>query len=287
MALTTNNLQVYYNPKSGIKTGNKLDNIAPGGIVKQMSIVGGTTLANGAIHVDGVDDYLSATLGETMWTTPNSAFTMELVFTPRIFDNADRFLVDSGGVFMGTFSWADLYWEMYRANATYTAGQATTNAAMNAQNVLNLTVAHNGGTSSLIYINGTQIANQTTGPTCFSAQRPALTLFNAVLGNYYKADFHAFRLYNRQLSAAEITDNRNMGIELGVTVGTPQVKIAEFRAQSGEVIPIYSLTGHEATEAFRFFVEGEKAFIPLVLTTDPLASRIRMQTSKGLRAWKK
>lgn len=287
MALITNGLQYYYNPKDGKKAGNVLNNITPGGVVKPLSVIGGTTLANGGLHMDGIDDYLTLSLTETQWRGTAKPFTIELVFTPRQLSGGDYYIFDTGGVFMGRFSWANLYWEFYRTDGGYLAGQTNSVSQLNTANVLNLAVTYGGGTSASIYFNGVLHKNQTTYSMALAAVFTDATFFNAALANYYKADFHALRIYNRALSAAELLENNNLGLELGVSTAPPMVKAGTFKAQTGDLIPVYDLAGHEAVEPFRFWLGTKKVFIPLVPVTDPAASRVRFQTPAGLRAWKK
>lgn len=285
MALVTSGLLNYWNPKDGIKAGNILNNLAPSQSANPLNLIGGTVLANGGIQIDNVDDSYSFTAPSSL-NSAGAPFTFEYLITPRQISGGD-YEVMIGGIFIGRFTWGDFYFELYNGTGTYSVGQITNFPAFNTAVAVNITFTYNG-TTLMVYANGVQAFSQNYANLRFYDPLEPVTGFSkAKYFARYRHDLHAIRLYNRALSAAELVDNYNVGLEIGLSAPVvPQVKVAEFRAQSGEMIPIYRLSGHEATEAYRLFVDGEKCFIPLVLVTDPAASRIRLQTSKGLRAWK-
>lgn len=66
----------------------------------------------------------------------------------------------------------------------------------------------------------------------------------------------------------------------------PKVKIAEIYVSSGEKIPVFNIEGHQ-DEIIRVVTPSGIGFIDTVALGDPEASSIRMNTHKGLMAWRK
>jgi len=283
MAIVTTGLQLYFNPKDGIKAGNKLNNLAPAGIAgRQANVLGGTIIANGALQMDGIDDSVNFDVTEPMWTVVSSPYTFEYVFTPRKFTTDME--VINGGIWMGTFSWGDLYWEFYNTTGGYLANQATVLAAMNSANVAYLQVVYTG-TSYNVYMNGTLLQSNSMTNHAFGIDgHTNMKISSNADMNPLKADLHALRLYNRALSTAELTTNRGETIEIGLPITKTRTGILNFHP--GVLIPVYDITGN-TSEKLRFQTAEGLQFIEVVPTTDPNASKIRIRVAGVTMALKK
>ena len=62
-----------------------------------------------------------------------------------------------------------------------------------------------------------------------------------------------------------------------------RVKIAELRLGSGDQIPVYDISGN-GIQPLRIMTSDGLGFIPLVATSDPSASRIRLRTANIVKA---
>lgn len=227
MPVVTTNLVYYWNGKDGIKTGNTLRNIAPNGTTKNMEITGGKTLANGAIALNGTTDFAKFPATESMFTTSASPYTMEMVYTPRVFSGDHA--IWEGGLFFGTFTWGKLYWEFSRNPSGNVSGQVNTVAAMNTASPMRMAVVYNG-TNAQIYINGSLVGTVAAGSThAFSASGfTTVSIAGGVSGiANYMIDLHAVRIYNRALTSSELTTNWNEGIEIGLVIAdtTPPAEV--------------------------------------------------------------
>lgn len=287
MPIVTNGLRDYFHSRDGVKSGGVLNNIAPGGPAKNMSIIGGGQIADGSIRLDAIDDYMTVPMVGAPYENYGAAYTFELVYTPRSTVNFHE-IIDAGLYFMKA-SGTDTYYEYAHSATPHTEGSHGLVSQFSSFVPMCLTFAYEGqGTQNNLrfYVNGVLrgTVNLRTAHSISAFGYNQLTLFRGLYATKVNADVWATRYYTRELSAAEITQNWNEGTQIGLSL--PKVKIAELRIGAGDVVPIYSITNHE-NQPLRINTANGIGFIELVLVTDPNASRIRMQTPAGLRALKK
>lgn len=288
MPVVTDQLLNYWNGKDGIKTGNTLQNIAPGAAAKAMTITGGTQLANGAIALDAVDDYMSAIVTGAPYETYGVPWTFELLYTPRTIGGTDLEIVDAGFYLLKVRT-ADMYTEAYHADGTNAAHEFLGITEFGTAVPMLLTLVCNGTSSIILYVNGVLKSTMTfSKQTAFSAGGyTTMALFQGNFGPKAAADVHAVRHYTKALTATEVAQNWNNGIEIGLAAPTaPLVPTGVFRAAGTVDLTVYDITDHPGERVRVQTAEGTM-FIQLVETTDINASKIRTNTPQGIRALKK
>lgn len=287
MPVVETGLLKYWNAKDGVKSGNVLANLAPSQAAHNMAIVGATyNAAGGYLQFDGVDDYV--TVNNASVYQVGGSWTFEYIWNQlNNFGTGYHAIVEGGAYFDQDHSYPGFYIEVYLGNNHQPREYVTNTIAQTGQKHY---VWRCTGTALELWINNVLIGT-TTVPNGVHMVRSTNAVFhfnNGIATTEYQARFHAHRFYQRALTTAEMTQNYNNGLEIGFGPPVvPMVKAGTFKASTGDMIPVYDLAGHEATQPFRFWLGSKKVFIPLVPVTDPAASRVRFQTPAGLRAWKK
>lgn len=276
MPVVADSLAYYWNAKDGVKAGNVLANIAPGGEARTLAITGGTYNAAGFILLDGIDDYLTLDTSGTIMNAPGS-WTMEYIFYPlnNQDDGAYHELMNAGTYLDIDFSYPGMYQETY-VGGNHLESEITDPAVIGPK-LLHYVLRHDGATMvTTMHLNGVL---RYTSPTLYGVNQwtrsgNAIVSINAgTSSTAFNLRFHALRFYGKALTNAEIATNYANGTEIGFD--TPMVKIAEFKLQ-GVTIPVYNIANH-ATQSLRVQTANGLGFIPLVPTTDPAASKIRVR----------
>lgn len=285
MPIVTNGLLRYWNAKDGVKTGNTLRNLAPGQAAENLTIAGGTYNAGGYIVLDGIDDTI--TLASAAALRRTGAWSAE--FIHYITSDPSSYNELFGGAAYVDYSPGSMYFETYPNAGSEYVYETLYDADFGAVGKILHWIVTYDGNNLTGYMNGRQAFTGAIGAAqAFAGTAEEYMQFNSeIYSTPFPSRWHAFRYYDRALSAAEAATNFSNGTEIGLS--TPEVKIGEYRVSAAGVvttIPIYSITGHE-NEPYRQQTADGKGYIPLVLPTDPLASRIRVKVAAGIRAYRK
>lgn len=291
MPIVTNGLVGYWNPKQGLSAG-AMANLAPGGAAWNLARTGTTVnAADGAIFLDGIDDYLTLPLTSFVTSVGNS-WTYEFYYTGVTEPEFHEFM-SLGGVnyIYHDANYADIYQEFYIS----TGYSADTTVNPSTPAFLSSTKRHyvfrfDAATKKLtILFNGAVVTSPTftQNVALFINPGPA-HFFRGQNAAAPAVNFHAMRVYNRALTDTELATNATNGKEVGL--GTPEVRIAIERISNGNGtftdLPVMSITGHE-TEKLRVHTAEGLGYFPIVPTTDPNASRVRVRTEDGTFAIRK
>src|SRR5690606_9751973 len=155
--------------------------------------------------------------------------TIELRFKSRTTTEQTAAGIISSALFVGNFTWSDIYIEGIFEDTTYSSGALVDYADIyDTANDFHMTLVYTGS-NIILYRNGVaQLNVPITHPV--SMLTPGHPTF-AVLSSEadiaaFPADFYLTRIYDRVLTDAEILQNYNAGKEINVTGGgtTPPVQ---------------------------------------------------------------
>lgn len=291
MPIVTDGLQAYWNAKDGVASG-QLKNIAPGGVVLPAALELGA-VANGgdlSIYLDGTDDRI-AIANHSMFTG-STAFTFEYIYTTRAIHTSGYRLLVGGSAYMDADKGVPgIYFQLMEGTSRRSFDGVT--AAIDTPQKMHIVIQYDDAANLVkLFVNGVRLVNVTNEARTmkFSLAGTTPIYFNYSSGSYtyLPINFHAARFYNRFLTEAEVSTNFANGIEIGLS--EPEVKIGVYRAKNAATgftdIPIYSITNH-AGEKLRLMTSAGVGYIPLVATTDPLASRVRVRVGTTTMAMRK
>lgn len=288
MPIHTTGLLFYWNAKQG-RSGNALANIAPGGAVLPINFVGATyDTVNGRFTFDGVDDYATlATAGTAMVTS--QSFTFEYVYEVLndFNDNDWHELLDGGAYFDHDYSVPGMYVTMWQSGARVNTTITTT--AVNDPRQMHIQWIYDAVASTIrFFVNGVKVFTRTGIGNMAFASATAMRINGGLQHPEFNVHFNAMRFYNVSLTDAQAAANYANGLAVGLT--EPEVKIGVYRAKNAAAgftdIPVYSITNHPG-EKLRMMTSDGLGFIPLVATTDPNASRIRVRVGTTTMAMRK
>jgi hypothetical protein len=158
-----------------------------------------------AITFDGVDDYstgsifVTPTFSFNFWLKPQQVKDYTPVFGINTWGNFIWHTTSNGSIYCGT-----------DVNSRFTPSSAGCGAGTVALNITqNYTYTFTSGTGSL-YKNGTLLVTSNNHQTPVSSSTyQSLFIANALGSNYAACNVYSTQIYNRALSATEITQNFN------------------------------------------------------------------------------
>lgn len=220
MAVVETGLLKYWNAKDGVKTGNVLANLAPSQAAHNMTITGATYNAAGYLAFDGVDDYTSVP-NATAYQV-GGAWTFEYIFyQSNNFGSGYHALVEGGAYFDQDHAYPGMYIEVYSgANSLPLEYVTSTISTIGLKHY----VWRCTGTTLELWINNVLIASRaiTGSRHIVSTANSTFHFNNGITTTEYQGRFHAHRFYNRSLTTAELTQNYNNGLEIGIAAPEPE-----------------------------------------------------------------
>lgn len=229
MAIVTSGLVAYYNSKQGI-SGTSWQNIAPNATGFNATLNSGAALQTDGVLYDGVDDYSSSTgsflsaLPITMevWVKHNSIATDQV--SMWLGGNAGNGFAGDKEIHLGIYGgkWGLAVDLDGGTTGVWTGGTGTTGLTGTAPaattTLTHLVLTVDASKVIKLYVNGTQVQTATGGFTNTSLS----TFTNLYFGRpylatrYSSAVMYAMRLYNRALSAAEVSQNFGESTNVGL-----------------------------------------------------------------------
>ncbi|UUV46989.1 LamG domain-containing protein [Bacillus phage vB_BanS-Thrax5] len=248
MAVVTDGLKYYWNYQSKCSASG-WENIAPSGAVLT-GVMNNITFTNSIPTFNGTNssvDFTGFTLG-----SPSSAFTIDCIvqrtggladqlthFT-KWYGTTERLNMSTSGAFQAGRETVDMYYER-GGSGTLSSPERTLGT-----NILHIVFTF---TTSLkkMYVNGQVVATQSTPNLTLPFTR---TNYNVYLGcNYYNAKntffngkIYSCRGYTKALSDAEVLQNYNNGLNIGLGSSAPIATVV-----SSTRTKISRITGAEKT----------------------------------------
>jgi hypothetical protein len=197
-------------------SGTTWTNVAPVSSSISGSLQNGAFYSNGAITLDGVDDFVDCGTNSTTAIRGSSQFTLNYWF--KKFSSGNDFLLGawdqtaSKGFFIQWFTNSTVYFGVSNGARSYNSvGLSYTS------NWYNFTLVFDGtltGATNIgkLYINGVSQSLTNVGGTATTLPTDVLSLYIGKLINYSsagKGDIANLQIYSRALSQAEITQNFN------------------------------------------------------------------------------
>lgn len=209
MPVVTNGLQLYYNSQSPDNTSTTAKDLSPNN--RNGSITGAVNNGAQGWKFDGVDDVITTAYNPNI---SRAAFTYEVWFRrPDITATARNLLSTAAGT--QYINAINATFQMQVANV---AGPNPTGSRYAANNIVHLIVAAADRNNTIVYCNGVNIGSLTSNHDGTFSGNVQIGRRGGATASPFNGDIFAVRLYNRQLSAAEVTQNFNNGIALGLAI---------------------------------------------------------------------
>lgn len=267
-----------------------LSNIAPGGPALAITMTGATYDAtNGWFTFDGVDDYGTLVTSGSLMAAAGS-FTFEYVYEPLndFTDNDWHEIFDGGMYFDHDDSVPGMYVTLFQGATRI--DQTINSAAVTTPKPMHIQWIFDAAASTIRYfVNGVKVHTRTGATGMAVTNGSSVRINGGQQHQEFNLRFKAMRWYNRALTDAEALANYNNGAAVGLS--EPEVRIAVLRiknptAGSFTDIPVYAIAGH-TNEKVRIQTPEGLGYIPIVATTDPLASRVRIRVGSTTMALRK
>jgi hypothetical protein len=203
-AIDAGNLVSY--PKSGTSTYNLTGSGATGALTNGTSF---TPLDGGAFVFDGTNDYIVFPNDTNL---DNQALTMESWCYLNTTTTQDAFLFEKGQVNTQYSNFCDNAGNFYfRTMGLSNQDLTFTTSTYISPNTWNHVVCTYGAGTKTIYVNGTQVAQQTglTGTISTNTTGLFLGAYGPGTGYFLNGKIAESRVYNRALTAAEVLQNYN------------------------------------------------------------------------------
>lgn len=201
MPIVTTGLQLYYNNLNPANTATVADDLSPNG---RNGTISGTVnnLSNGW-SFDGVDDVITTTYNPNI---NRAAFTYEVWFRRPNTDATVATLLSTatGTQFISAVNAA------FNITVSNVASNVTGTRYV-ADAVVHLVVASADRNNIQVYVNNANVLNFTANNDGTFAGNVQIGRRGGATTTPFLGDIFAVRLYNRQLSSAEVTQNFNMG----------------------------------------------------------------------------
>lgn len=221
-AIVTSGLTHYYNSKDGVKSGSVLKNLAPSASAQDITMTGGTVNPDGSIYLDGADYLGFNGVSSAYYNQYSKPVTIELLFKSRTATEQAAAGIISTALFVGNFTWADIYIEGIFANGEYSSGAIVEYTSIYDQvNEFHLTLTYNGS-NIIMYRNGVAELNVPVASpiSLFNPEHPTFAVLSSELDIAgFPSDFYLTRIYDRVLTDAEILQNYNAGKDIGLSGG--------------------------------------------------------------------
>ncbi|AZU98910.1 hypothetical protein pW2_76 [Bacillus phage pW2] len=265
MAVVTDGLKYYWNYQSKCSTSG-WENIAPSGAVLT-GVMNNITFTNSIPTFNGTNstvDFTGFTLG-----SPSSAFTLDciiqrtgglanqLTHLTQWYGTTERLSMSTTGAFQAGRETVDMYYER-GGGGTLSSPETTLGT-----NILHIVFTFTTGTKKM-YVNGQLVATDVRTTLPFTR-----TNYNLYLGcNYYNAKntffngkIYACRGYTKALSDAEILQNYNNGIDIGMGSTVPVATVVsstrtKISRQTGVEKSIITFKFDKDVQAYKVMVGG-------------------------------
>lgn len=211
--IVTTNLQLYLNSKQGV-SGTTWQDLSSNG--RNATINGNVAVgANGMNFPGGASDNVKLQIPPDLYANQAHSFTFEFYTIANNFNNSALFDGDAGNYFLGT---------NYQAARPYlvsgSSGGANGNGSLATGTGTFITIVYDTSAHSIdFYVNGSLAThNDVTGNT-YNFCQDSTDLLGGPNGSTYNGVLDCVRLYDRALSASEISQNYSVGTAVGLSSG--------------------------------------------------------------------
>ncbi|UGO51244.1 concanavalin A-like lectin/glucanase [Bacillus phage vB_BanS_Skywalker] len=264
MTVVTDGLKYYWNYQSKCSASG-WENIAPSGAVLT-GVMNNITFTNSVPTFNGTNstvDFTGFTLG-----SPTSAFTLDciiqrtsgiadqLTHLTKWYGTTERLFMHTTGAFQAGRESVGMYYER-GGGGTLTSPEMTLGT-----NILHIVFTFTSSTKKM-YVNGQLVATHT------ATTLPFTRTYNVYLGcNYYNAKntffngkIYALRGYTKALSDAEILQNYNNGINIGLGSSAPIATVVsstrtKISRQTGAEKTLVTFKFDKDVQAYKVMVGG-------------------------------